>query len=133
MKPIAHLVLISLALVINPGVYAASKKSARAEDVQPKDTQGRIEAAVTSRVEAFFKSPARFVGSAGVTVAIVKVRITRTELIPGWNGRYRSSGVADLRLAGGRLAEQDKNQTRSFDAEVIVKDDGSVEVTDVTS
>lgn len=101
----------------------------------PANPTAKIEAAVRAKVEAFYKG--RPMGSAGITVATVTVKITKTEPMQGWNGRWLTSGTAQLRLGGGGmgqlhgLSESERNQTRAFDASSTVSASGVVEVGDV--
>jgi hypothetical protein len=126
--------LILLVLVLPVLAQSTVKKPVR--PVVPSKAQpaanptAKIEGAVKAKVAAHYKD--RVMGSNGLRVGSVTVKIARTEPVSGWAGRWRCSGEATLNLVGGARDHTDRKPVRSFDATVTVSESGAVESVEVS-
>lgn len=89
----------------------------------------KIEAAVRPKVQAYFIN--KTTGSGGLRVISSSVKITATEPVAGWTGRWRCSGQILLTLAGG-AGNSDHSPALNFEAVSIVSDNGAIEVVDIS-
>lgn len=125
--------LLLLAALTVQGAVPPPKRTVAKPAQVSADPRSKVEAAARGKLTAYFQDKNRLVGSAGVSVQSVSVKIEETEPVAGWTGRWRSSGTAVLTLFGGQTTSSDRKQTRHFDVYATVTDKGAVEIVDISS